>query len=342
MTSTLNSTLNSTQTPRLGPTRQRGLTSSTGQRASRALIRALDRVGLSPAFVRALHSTHRWWAPTARTRAFAGYTPTERDVLVCTYAKSGTNWMLQVVHQIATRGAGEFDHIHDVAPWPDAIIPIGASLHDDGRQRAPTGMRAIKTHLNAPDVPYSSSARYVVVLRDPKDALASGYHFFHSVLGCTIDHTMAPREWVRLCVSDRLMFGSWAEHVASWWPLRARANVLVLTFDSLRRDLPGAVDRVAALMGVALTPDERAEVITRSGFAWMKRHDLAFAPPIQPLPGRAPPVMVRRGRAGGSSDLFTPEDHARLDDFFAAELRRLGSDFPYARLLAKQPLDERS
>jgi hypothetical protein len=44
---------------------------------------------------------------------------------------------------------------------------------------------------------------------------------------------------------------------------------------------------------------------------------------------RNPGVMIRTGRQGGSSELLTPERQRQLDQYFIAELKRLGSDFPY-------------
>ena len=55
------------------------------------------------------------------TRCWHGYEPDERDVIVCSYMKSGTNWMLQIAYQIIWLGEGEFDHLHDVVPWPDEV-----------------------------------------------------------------------------------------------------------------------------------------------------------------------------------------------------------------------------
>ena len=55
-------------------------------------------------------------------KVFQGYTPAHGDVFVCTFAKSGTNWMMQIAHQIAFRGAGEYAHIHDVISWPDMVL----------------------------------------------------------------------------------------------------------------------------------------------------------------------------------------------------------------------------
>jgi sulfotransferase family protein len=98
-------------------------------------------------------------------RAFArfpAYEPTAHDVLVCSYFKSGTNWTMQIAVQVAHRGRAEFEHIHDLVPWPEMpargrfAVPLA-----DERPRAacPTGLRVIKTHLAVGSVPYSSAAR---------------------------------------------------------------------------------------------------------------------------------------------------------------------------------------
>ena len=50
---------------------------------------------------------------------FGDYRPTGRDVVVCAYPKAGQNRTMQIAVQIATRGTGEFRHIHEVVPWPD-------------------------------------------------------------------------------------------------------------------------------------------------------------------------------------------------------------------------------
>jgi hypothetical protein len=115
-------------------------------------------------------------------QAFEGYQPSARDVFVCTYPKSGTNWAIQIAYQIAQRGRGEYKHIHDVVPWPDAFRAKTAQLSDDSSSPAnPTGLRVIKTHLGSDFVPYSPEAKYIIVVRDPKDTFVSNYHFRSSL-----------------------------------------------------------------------------------------------------------------------------------------------------------------
>jgi len=105
----------------------------------------------------------------------------------------------------------------------------------------------------------------------------------------------------------------------------------VLFFADMKRDLPGAVDRIAAHLAVTLSSDERAAVIERSELAWMKANNDKFAP--VPMPFIQPthlPDMVRQGVSGGSAELYTPEQLARVDALALASLARRGSAFPYA------------
>jgi hypothetical protein len=259
----------------------------------------------------------------------ATYVPVPTDVLICSYFKSGTNWTMQMAVQIAFRGRAEFEHIHDLVPWPDlpGRAQYAVPLEDDGpRRAAPTGLRVVKTHLALGTVPFSPVARYICVVRDPKDVFVSSYHFSRAtVLGPLMPSV---RNWLDTYLSPDTPLGSWAEHVASYWRVRREPNVLFLTYESMRGDLPGTVDRIAAFMGVALTPDERAAVIERSTFDYMKRTGHKFDAPGSPW-GSSRGAMMRRGERGSSGELLSAADQRRIDDYWRAELARIGCDFPY-------------
>ncbi len=263
-----------------------------------------------------------------KRRAFQDYQPTARDVFVCTYAKSGTNWMMQIAYQIAHRGRGDYTHIHHVVPWPDAPSPKIVKLSDERTYRdAPTGLRVIKTHLESRYVPYSPQAKYIVVVRDPKDVLVSSYHFSGGLMG----GTMIPvDEWFAMFLTGNFQYGSWTEHLVSYWSWRNRSNVLLLTFEEMKQDLPGSVRQVAQFMGVELSAEEFALVVEKSSFQYMKQIDHKFVPE-RPFPFNRSgnPVMIRTGKRGAASELLTREQQAQIDCRMRAELQQRGCDFPY-------------
>jgi hypothetical protein len=275
-------------------------------------------------------------------KVFESYEPTANDVFVATFAKSGTNWMMQIAHQIAFRGSGDYEHIHDVISWPDfggGRRGVSVALSDKRVQAAsPTHLRVIKTHLAARHVPWGDAARYLVVIRDPKEILVSSYHFAAGAAG----PLMPKREvWFELFLTPEfpLSFGStWAEHTAGYWALRDEPNVLVLLFRDMKRDLPSAVRQVANLMGVHLTGEEMSAVIEQSTFSHMSRIEHKFTlVPKGTLPWGGGLQMMRQGEAGNSSEMLTSEQEKRIDEHFEAELARLRSDFPYAELFTTTP-----
>jgi hypothetical protein len=261
---------------------------------------------------------------------FGEYEPTCHDVFVCSYFKSGATWTLQMAIQIAHRGAAEFAFLHDAVAWPDApgvmrrrVIPLD---EPSPVQRSPTGLRVIKTHLPSAEVPYSPEARYIALVRDPKDVCVSGYHFLRSLIG-----PLAPNvtRYVDFFLSPRFAAGSWSEHLNGYWRIRERANVLFLTYEELRRDGSAAVSRIAEFMEVDLSGDEFEEAVRRSSFEYMKNAGDQFNPGQMFPWGAANGYLVRRGKAGGSAELLTAGLRERIDSHFRAELHRLGCGFPY-------------
>jgi hypothetical protein len=297
----------------------------------------LTKIGLGSVLVKMMN---RRQTSAKIAKVFEGYEPTTHDVFVSTFSKSGTNWMMQIAHQIAFRGDGEYAHIHDVICWPDMgpkrSKRIAIPLNDERVQQvSPTGLRVIKTHLSANYVPYSDKARYLVVIRDPKEVFVSSYFFAGGAAGPLMPK---PDVWFDLFLTDNfpMDFGNtWAEHTASYWALKDKPNVLVLLFRDMKKDLPGAIRKVADVMGVHLSDAELNAVLEKSTFAYMSSIEDKFTPmPKGTLPWGDGLKMMRAGKSGNAKELLTPEQQKRIDAHFEQAFSRLGSDFPYREYFA--------
>ncbi len=267
---------------------------------------------------------------------FGTYQPNEHDLVAASYFKSGTNLTIYMAAQIAWRGKAQFDHIHDIVPWPDRpdmAADYAIPLEDDmPASTSPTGMRVIKTHLMPREIPINDTGKYFAVVRDPKSVCVSGYHFAKTLL---LGPMMPNIEgWTRFFLSPRFIFGNWAEHVAGFWAMRDRLNVLFMTYEDITADLPAAVRRLADLMGVGLTPEEAATIARQCSFGEMKKVASKFDY-IKTFPWSKPEgATIRRGKRGASNELLPPELQRRIDDHFRAELKRFGCDFPFDEAFA--------
>jgi hypothetical protein len=257
--------------------------------------------------------------------------PGAQDIVVSSYFKSGTNWMLQITTQIAWRGKAEFGHIHDVVPWPELQPRMQAAvLYEDVDVAAvPTKLRVVKTHF-APGagVPFNPAARYICVVRDPKSVFASSYPFIrNSSMGPLMPK---PASWLAMYLSDDALFGPWPNFTAACWAVRDRANVLFLTYEQMKKDLPGTVAKVAQFMGVQLSDAELQAVIAQSEFAAMKKIEHKFDPVGMGPPWATPEgAMIRQGESKAKGEML-PGSHAQIDAWCAQRLQALQSDFPFA------------
>ena len=306
----------------------------------RPAVFTLEKLGLAERVFGALSSGMRRAAE--KKNPFRGYTPGSHDVFVATYAKSGTNWTMQIALQLIYHGRADYDHIHCLVPWPDTeimaghmrgyAIPFAQATH---WQSAPERKRVIKSHYDWDLLPYSEEARYILVIRDPKDIFVSSYFFVkEGVFGPampTVD------TWFKLFLSEGFpLGGSWAVNTAGYWAQRHRPNVLILSFKAMKRDLRGTVLQVADFLDVRVSDEVILEVCHKSSFEYMKRIDKKFH--MGKLIAWGPQgVMMRKGTEGGSSELLSPERQREVDAHFIAELKRLGSDFPYEEFCDVSP-----
>ena len=260
-------------------------------------------------------------------KTFKGYTPTEHDVFISIFPKSGNNWAMQIGQQIAWKGESEYEHIHDVVAWPDTVVPGVIPLKDPTPQtESPTGLRMIKTRAAGKHLPYCEDSIYITILRDPKEVFVSTYHFLLNVFG-VIDH-ISIQEWFEMFMTPDFLGAKWTEHAASLWEWRDRPNVLVLTFNEMKKDPRKCISLFAKTMKVTLTEEEFEKVVERSSFSYMKEHEPQFSPPLLPFVKKQT-KMLRAGKSGNSGEMLTKKQQAMIDQYVQKKLKELGSDFPY-------------
>lgn len=244
----------------------------------------------------------------------------DRDILISVPIKSGTTWTMNIVHQLTTGGDPDFTDIYAEVPWIEILtrpeMPIQELLNRVG-QMTLERPRAFKTHAAPPVLPYiepggAKNVRYIVVFRNPEEALVSAKPFLEQ-------HT---DEWYELWktpkgaltrstfptfyheVIDAMgMHAALFAFLQSWWPLRNRSNVLFLHFTNMKRDHHGSVRRIADFIGARPTNEQFQAITEYTSFPWMKQNGIKFdANTATDVPLLRPGTMVRRGEAGAARE----------------------------------------
>ncbi|HLK91062.1 MAG TPA: sulfotransferase domain-containing protein [Polyangia bacterium] len=262
------------------------------------------------------------------------------DVWIAVPAKSGTNWMMNIVHQLLTGGSGDFDNIYGVVPWPEFVERPGQPAQEvlDRIAAMPAGQRrAFKTHAGPPDLPFvevgsGKDVRYVVVGRNPEEALVSFKLFLDQHTDAFYDLWKVPRAamcrpdfetWYREVAVPKELTGMFFGPIAGWWPLRHEKNVLFMHFADLKRDLAGATRKVADFLGIAPTAAAWARIDEHVSFDWMKRHESKFEPMANTtIRVLEPGGMMRKGKTGASREDGMTDDIAQQVRAVGAKILR--------------------
>ena len=257
------------------------------------------------------------------------------DVIVGTYAKSGTTWTQQIVGQLIFGGAEDVP-IHQISPWldmrvmpPDTKDQLAAQPH----------RRIIKTHLPLDALTFSRQARYIYVVRDGRDVIwsmynhhANGNELFYKLLNETPGRVGPPldppdpdirryfRTWLE---KDGYPFWSYWENIATWWVARDVPNILLVHFADLKSDLEGEMRRIARFLGCDISEELWPTLVHHCSFDYMK----ANADKVAPLGGAVfeggAGTFINKGTNGRWRDVLTAEDIA---DYERMAIEKLGPE----------------
>lgn len=245
------------------------------------------------------------------------------DVIIATWAKSGTTWMQQIVSQLIFNGA-ENVPVSELSPWLDLRI-MPPEVREAVKQQK--HRRFVKTHLPADAMMISPDAKYIYVGRDGRDAVWSAYNhlanfkpevfeLFNTTPGRVGPELQPPpasihqfyREWFE---KDGYPLWPFWESVRSWWNIRHLPNVLFIHFADMKRDLPGTIREVADFLGIPADDEMLAKVAEHSGFDYMKRNAHLSAPLGGAIWEGGASTFINKGTNGRWQGTLTPaEIHA--------------------------------
>ncbi len=256
------------------------------------------------------------------------------DIIVATWAKSGTTLTQQIIGQLITGGA-EGVGASEASPWVDVRfmmpLPMMAAMLEAQTQR-----RFMKTHLPFEAVPFSPSIKYVYVGRDARDVLWSVYNHASSFTPTAWEAINASEgpwpKWSPPEMDVRDYYLNWLatdttpgfhdisfwSHVQGWWDQRQRPNVHLLHYANLIADLPGQMRALAAFLDIPIDDGAFPSMVAHCGIDYMRAEAAAAAPMLGVMFEHGAESFFNKGTNGRWRDVLSA-DEAALADKVAAE-----------------------
>ncbi|MEL6587995.1 MAG: sulfotransferase domain-containing protein [Pseudomonadota bacterium] len=243
--------------------------------------------------------------------------PRAWDIVVSTPPKSGTTWMQGILALLLSGDADVDAAISRTAPWIDVRGPDQGALMD--ALNAQVGRRQMKTHTPLDGIPLWPDLRYITVYRHPIDVHLSFRRHVAHMTEDVLQDVFPPdlSEGFRIFLEgdhfDGASLASILDHYRSTRDLRDQQNVLCLHYADMSADLPGAMDTVAAHIGVHHPPPVMARLVDAARFANMKRNAGRFAVAAGEGFWRNDADFFDSGTSGKWVDMLSDADLAAYD-----------------------------
>jgi hypothetical protein len=224
-----------------------------------------------------------------------GFALRDGDIIISTPPKCGTTWTQMIVALLVFQQPTFDRPLAEISPWLDMLT----SSRDDvvALLEAQTHRRFIKSHTPLDGLPWDERVTYIAVARDPRDAGFSWDNHlanmnFEKLVGARMaavglddlnpdDVPPPPAEtemgrfwqWVDDASPTTSLASSLAatlHHLATFWAVRTRPNVVLLHYGDLMRDLEGEMRRLADRLGITVDEERWPVLVDAARFEQMR------------------------------------------------------------------------
>ncbi len=208
----------------------------------------------------------------------------KEDIYLVSFPKSGNTWVrLILANLLVQKAKSKIDFFSNMSD----IIP---DIHLTREYVSPLKNlpRIIKSHSRY----RKEYPRVIYIIRDPRDVMASSYHYYTS----RNKNTLSFKKFIR---SKRTGLPAWFKHYKSW---ENNAD-LIIKYEDLKKDCFKEIKKIAGFVKMNVTDKQIRNAINECEFEKLQQKDASKkGKEVKKKP------FFRKGSVGQWKDLFDEED----------------------------------
>uniref|UniRef100_A0A8D0JU54 Sulfotransferase n=1 Tax=Sus scrofa TaxID=9823 RepID=A0A8D0JU54_PIG len=266
-----------------------------------------------------IHPTQNWtsaicWKPQDTCRLWKeiwAFQARPDDLVIASYPKAGTTWTQEIVDLIQNDGDIEkrkaphqrFYHEMNCKNFPGV----------DHANAIPSP-RTLKTHLPVQLLPpsfWEKNCKMIYVARNAKDNMVSYYHFQR--MNKRLPDPGSWDEYFEIFLAGKVLWGSWYEHVKSWWRKKDSHPILYLFYEDMLKDPKREIRKVMEFLGKNLKEEVLDKIVYHTSFDVMKNNPMTNYIDDKHLNHKLSPFM-RKGVMGDWKNQFTEAQNKKFNE----------------------------